>query len=101
MRFDSKHLSLRTTVILTFAVLVVAAKAQEPLPFLQTITFGMIGLASNQTARLSALNSSFPGEGQPACSAELSFLDAEGRVLKSSRFNVEEQKAVSLDLQRS
>ena len=39
-------MQFRTTVKMARAVLVVAAKAQEPLPFLQTITFGMIGLAS-------------------------------------------------------
>ena len=59
----------------------------------QTTTFGMVGLAPNQIARLNVLN---PGTGfggnKPACSAEKQFIDGDGKVLKTSTLQVDEGK---------
>ena len=70
--------------------------------FFQTTTFGIVGLARNQVARLNVLN---PGNAYdnrtPICSAEMKFLDDQGRELKSSTARVDWDKAVSLELDHS
>ena len=47
--------------------------------FFQTTTFGMVGLARNQVARLNVLNpGNSYGNTTPVCSAEMEFLDDQG-----------------------
>jgi hypothetical protein len=78
------------------------ADAQTGQMFFQTTTFGMVGLARNQAARLNVLNpGNAYGDRNPVCSAEMSFLDDQGRELKSSAAPVDWGKAVSLELDRS
>ncbi len=80
-----------------------AASAQMLPPVglgLQIQTFEMVGVAEGQAARLSVLN---PGVQAPAatgalCSGLLSFLDDQGKVLKSQTVTVAPGKALSLDL---
>jgi hypothetical protein len=92
---------LKTALIFAF---VVCAQAQSGpgLPFFQSTTFGMFGLAKNQAARLNVLN---PGTslsvGKPFCSAELAFRDSDGHVLKTMTATVEEEKAVALEIDRA
>lgn len=62
----------------------------------------MFGLVKNQAARLNVLNpGANPSAGKLTCSAELAFRDSAGRVLKSSTSVVEDEKAVSLGIDRS
>lgn len=67
--------------------------------FFQTTTFGIVGLARNQVARLNVLNpGNAYGNRTPICSAEMKFLDDQGRELKSSTARVDWDKAVSLEI---
>ena len=99
-----KELILSVKIVSLFALAFFGNAQSGPgLPFFQTTTFGMFGLAANQTARLNVLN---PGAasfaGKPTCSAELAFLDGDGRVLKSNTAQpVEDEKAIFLDLNRN
>jgi hypothetical protein len=80
-----------------FIVLILADA--QPFPNSQTVTFGMIGLAANQTARLSVLNPAvMPLPAPAACSAQITFLDARGNSLKTGTAPVAPQQAISLDL---
>ena len=80
-----------------------AAGAQVlPVPFggLSIQTFGMVGIAEGQTARLNVLS---PGVQAPAatgilCSALLTFLDDQGSTLKSATVTVAPGKSALLDL---
>jgi hypothetical protein len=70
--------------------------------FFQTTTFGMVGLARNQVARLNVLNpGNAYGNRTVACSADMGFLDDQGRELKSRTAPVDWDKAVSLEFDRS
>ena len=77
-------------------VLAVSASAQINL---NIQTFGMVGIAEGQTARLNVLN---VGVQAPAlgvqCSAALSFLDDQGAVLKTATVTVIPGRSASLDL---
>jgi len=66
----------------------------------QTVyTFGMVGVAEGQIARVNALN---PGVAPPAvgvvCAAQLTFIDGAGVVLKTSAVSVLPGKEAYLDL---
>lgn len=68
----------------------------------QPQTFGMVGLTAGQTARLSVLN---PGPPAPLaagaiCSAQVTFLDAKGSVLKTAPLLIAPGQSVSYDLDR-
>ena len=64
-------------------------------------TSGMVGLAEGQTARLNVLN---PGALAPAvgaiCAAQLSFLNAEGAVIKTTSVSVNPGRSASFNLDR-
>ena len=93
------------TLSVTLAVLVMisaSANGQSRLsPVSQSFTFGMVGLAPDQVARVNVVNPATPSTAGYACSATVSFLDGQGTVLKSQTFQVDPQKAVLLDLARS
>ena len=65
----------------------------------QIYTFGMVGIAEGQTARVNALN---PGVAPPAlgviCPAQLTFLDGQGNVLKTATVSVLPGKESFLDV---
>lgn len=90
--------------LLVSAVAGIAAAQSTSLPvwYAQVQTFGMVGLTEGQTARLNLLN---PGVPSPAatgaiCSAQVSFLNDQGTVLKMSTVSVIPGKSVSFDLDR-
>jgi len=87
--------------VLAIVTCVVSANAQLPLSYSQMITFGMFGVTTNQIARLNVVNAAVFSNPQISCSAELSFLDAQGSVLKSATFSIASGKAVYLDVERS
>jgi len=79
-----------------------AQSTSPPAWYGQVQTFGMVGLTEGQTARLNLLN---PGVPSPAatgaiCSAQVSFLNDQGTVLKMSTVSVIPGKSVSFDLDR-
>ena len=95
---------IRSAVVLTVTAAGLAAQIISPLPpiraFQQVQTFGMVGLAEGQTARLNVLN---PGVPSPAatgamCSALLTFFDDQGASLKSATVTVIPGKSDSYDL---
>ena len=62
-------------------------------------TFGMVGLAAGQTARLNVLN--LGGQGSPTaptCIVSLVFLDDQGQLLKTNTLELRPARSVSLDL---
>ena len=78
-----------------FGTFLIAAGASA-----QTVyTFGMVGVAEGQIARVNALN---PGVAPPAvgvvCAAQLTFIDGAGAVLKTSTVSVVPGKESYLDL---
>ena len=93
--------------ICVFAGAVVAmagtAAAQSTAPVLPVAlrTSGMVGLTAGQTARLNVLN---PGALAPAvgvvCPAQLSFLNAQGVVLKTTSVSVPPGESMSFNLDR-
>ena len=79
-----------------------AQSTSPPAWYAQVQTFGMVGLTEGQTARLNLLN---PGVPSPAatgaiCSAQVSFLNDQGTVVKMSTVSVIPGKSVSFDLDR-
>jgi len=76
------------------------AFAQSGIPFAQSFTFGMIGVTAGQVARLSVVNSAVGPAGQASCTIDLTFLDSDGKILKTARFALAPQKAAQLDLER-
>jgi hypothetical protein len=91
-------------VLASFFFLAAILSAQTALPPIAVApniqTFGMIGLAEGQTARLNVLN---PGVPAPLatgiiCSALLTFYDDQGTQLKSSTVNVIPTHSLELDL---
>src|SRR5262249_15971669 len=85
----------------TLAIALSANAQSSGQVFFQTTSFGMVGLARNQVARLNVLN---PGNAcgiqDRICSAEMEFLDDQGHTLKSNTAEVGWGKAVSLELDR-
>lgn len=62
-------------------------------------TFGMVGLAEGQTAQLNLLAPRVPATATAtACSANVAFLDGQGKVLKSGTLNVLPDQSASFDL---
>lgn len=100
MRFRGKT-TFAFPVALSVA-LALSAVAQTGQVFFQTTTFGMVGLARNQVARLNVLNpGNAYGDRSSVCSAEMSFLDNQGRELKASTTPVDWGKAASLEFDRN
>jgi hypothetical protein len=74
---------------------------ENPLPAPPDFTFGMVGLAPGQTARLNVVNIG-PGTPSPIpCFLVLAFLDDAGKELKQSLFRVDRGKAAFLELPAS
>jgi hypothetical protein len=69
----------------------------------QYVTFGMVGLATGQTARLNALALSVGGPiiANASCEVTFDFYDASGKSLKSNSATVGQGAAVSYDLART
>jgi hypothetical protein len=89
---------------LAFPVLA-AAQVIAPTPPIQVQqiqTFGMVGLASGQIARLNVLNPGVPAPLATAalCPARLTFLDSAGNVLKTESVSVLPGQSLSYDLNR-
>lgn len=97
--------TLQRICVFTGAVLAMAvgAMAQSTTPMLPVAlhTSGMVGLAAGQTARLNVLN---PGALAPAvgavCAAQLSFLNAQGTILKTTSVTVPPGESMSFNLDR-
>ena len=97
--------TLQRICVFAGAVLAIAggAMAQSTTPMLPIAlhTSGMVGLAAGQTARLNVLN---PGALAPAigvvCAAQLSFLNAQGTVLKTTSVIVPPGESMSFNLDR-
>lgn len=78
------------------------ARAQtttSPIAFTQTMTSGIVGVAASQTARLNAY---YPGPLAPyatgaLCSAQVSFTDDQGNVLKTEAITVKPGQSVAVD----
>ena len=81
------------------------AQAQPNIPVApQLATFGMVGLAANQTARLNALGQPMGGPiiAGASCEATLEFFNDQGASLKTSMpLKVVGGQSVHFDLQRS
>jgi hypothetical protein len=75
--------------------------AAQPLPFTQSFSFGMVGVAADQVARLNVVNIAPGPAAQGSCAADLAFLDSQGNVLKSSNSSVDAQKTAFLEFERS
>lgn len=88
-------------VVIGCAALAGAQGPSIPIPFnSQTQTTPMVGISNGQVARLNALN---PGVPAPLatgalCSAQLSFVDANGVTLKTKQVLVAPGKSEPLDL---
>ena len=97
--------TLQRICVFTGAVWAVTggALAQTTAPMLPIAlrTSGTVGLTAGQTARLNVLN---PGALAPAvgvvCAAQLSFLNAQGTVLKTSSVSVPPGESISFNLDR-
>jgi len=97
--------TLQRICVFTGAVLAMAggAMAQSTTPMLPIAlhTSGTVGLTAGQTARLNVLN---PGALAPAvamvCAAQLSFLNAQGTVLKTTSVTVPPGESMSFNLDR-
>ncbi len=76
------------------------ALAQSGIPFSQSFTFGMVGVTADQVARLNVVNSAPGPAGQSSCTIDLTFLDSDGKILKTARSALGPQKAAQLDLER-
>ncbi len=80
------------------------AQAQPNIPVSpQLATFGMVGLAANQTARLNALGQPMGGPiiAGASCQVTLEFFNDQGAALKTSMpLNVVGGQSVQFDLQR-
>jgi len=90
-----KYASL--TCVLTLSAVALSAQVTSVVPAVQTT--GMVGIGDAQTAQLNLLN---PGVEPPAtgvvCSAAVSFVDADGNVLKSTTLNVAPGKSMAFIL---
>jgi len=97
-----------TVVIVGMSVWAFSLQAQQLLPpstfISETNTFGMLGLAPGQVARLSVLNpgsDNAPASTQFSCAAELAFLDSQGTIIKSVTSQLGAGKATYADLDRN
>src|SRR5579872_333763 len=103
MRSATMTRALQLGLIVSSVVGIAAAQSTSmPVWYSQTQTLGMVGLTEGQTARLNLLN---PGILGPAatgaiCSAQISFLNDQGTVLKTRTVNVIPGQSVPFDLNR-
>ena len=79
------------------------ARAQtttSPIAFTQTMTSGIVGVATSQTARLNAYYPSLPAPYATGalCSAQVSFTDDQGNVLKTESITVKPGQSVAVDI---
>lgn len=90
---------IRLTCVFALVGAALMAQTATSTPIPEVRTTGMIGIADTQTARLNLLN---PGIQPPAmgvvCTAKVSFLDANGNVLKSGNLVALPGKSASIDL---
>jgi hypothetical protein len=94
----------RTCVALVVAVFVSSTRLYgqaTPLPGPLDFTFGMVGLAPGQTARLNVVNIGFTGGATIPCRLVLAFLDDSGKPLSQVFVQVDGGKAAFLDLTSS
>ena len=81
--------------LISFLFVVAIAAAAQTNSNVQT--FGMVGIAAGQTARLNVLN--VGGQGQAVeCIASMIFVDDQGALLKTNTFKMRPGRSVSLDL---
>jgi hypothetical protein len=98
----AKRIWVLGAVFVSVAGLAAAQGTNMPVLFPQVQTFGMVGLTAGQTARLNVLN---PGVLPPLatgaiCSAQVSFLDSKGNVLKTAPLLIAPGQSVPFDLNR-
>lgn len=61
-------------------------------------TFGIVGIAAGQTARLTASNTASPGELAPPCRVAMALLDADGNVVAQKSETLEAGQSTLLDV---
>jgi hypothetical protein len=78
------------------------AQSTTPIVPVAVHTSGMVGLTEGQTARLNVLNPGAPGPAATGaiCSAQLSFLNNQGYVIKTTPVSVLPGKSISFNLDR-
>jgi len=94
-------ISLLAVGVLGLSVLVFVARLhgqEAPVPASPDFTFGMVGLAPGQTARLNVVNAGSTGPLQIPCRLVLAFLDDDGNAMKQAFVQVDRGKAAFLDL---
>ena len=75
------------------------AQQPSPIPVIGTdFTFGMVGLAPDQTARLNVVNIGVSSGPQFPCGLVLAFMDSDGQTLKQGFVRVDRGRAAFLDL---
>jgi hypothetical protein len=77
------------------------AQSTTPVSYLQTVSTGMVGFTSSQTARLNVLNLAASSGAGPTCSVQLAFYDEKNDLLKQATVSALAPQAVtSLELTR-
>ena len=99
-RIDCRSVSVRRGLVFALAAPVLFAASQGVMPTMQSFSFGMVGLGSDEVARLNVVNIA-PASGGVSCPVEAFFFDSQGASLKSARLQLEGQKAAFLELDRS
>ncbi|GEM_PF-1840522 len=91
--------------LISFSIAAGIAAAQQTMPALITPqqSSGMVGIVAGQTARLNALH---PGVPAPLatgarCPVQVSFVDADGNVLKTGQLTVDPGKSLNFDFPMS
>ena len=95
---------LRVGAVVLAGILLVASRArgqENPLPAPPDFTFGMVGVAPGQTARLNVVNIGSAIPSTIPCFLVLAFLDESGKQLKQRFVQVDGGKAAFLDLPAS
>ncbi len=89
-----------TRFVCLAALAVVTGISQTATPPISPVTrtFGMVGLAEGQTARLNVLNPAATAATAAPCSATLAFLSDTGAVLKTTTVSVTPDASMSFDL---
>ena len=93
-------------LMLVYGVLITAGAGAQPAILAassQFVTFGMVGLATGQTARLNAFALPVGGPiiAGGSCQVTFDFYDATGKSVKAGTATVAQGAAVSYDLQRA
>jgi len=94
-------ISLLAVGVLGLSVFVFVARMhgqEAPIAASPDFTFGMVGLAPGQTARLNVVNVGSTGPLQIPCRLVLAFLDDDGNAMKQSFVQVDRGKAAVLVL---